>query len=78
MLNEEAIKKTIEEEVSPRLSLDGGGCELSKIDNNNVHVKLTGACGGCMYSTMTLQTIVEEILKSRYPEIENIINDTNA
>lgn len=60
-------------EVRPALQADGGGVELIDIKDGVVRVKLTGACGGCPMSTMTLKAGIERILKERVPEIKGVV-----
>ncbi|MFH1654424.1 MAG: NifU family protein [Pseudomonadota bacterium] len=73
-MDKEKVKKVLAEKVAPRLAADGGGVELVEIrDDNVVVVKLTGACGGCPFSTMTLKAVVEELLKAEIPEIEKVV-----
>ena len=70
----EAVKKIITENVAPKLAMDGGGCELIEIkDDNTVVVKLTGACGCCPFSQMTLKAGVEAELKRHFPEIKEVV-----
>jgi Fe-S cluster biogenesis protein NfuA len=58
------------EEIRPKLQVDGGDIELVDVSNGTVKVKLTGACGTCPMSTMTLKFTVEAMLKERIPEIK--------
>jgi len=37
-----------------------------------VKVKLTGACGGCPMSQMTLKVGVERVLKEQVPEVKKV------
>jgi Fe-S cluster biogenesis protein NfuA len=37
-----------------------------------VNVKLTGACGSCPFSTMTLKNGVEQAVKKAIPEIKSV------
>jgi Fe-S cluster biogenesis protein NfuA len=37
-----------------------------------VKVKLTGACGGCPMSQMTLKQGVERVLKEQVPEVKTV------
>ena len=60
----------------PMLQADGGDMEFVNIDENyNVHLNLTGACGGCPMALMTLKMGVERYLKDACPEINEIIQD---
>ncbi|MCE1168442.1 MAG: NifU family protein, partial [Sphingobacteriia bacterium] len=37
-----------------------------------VNVRLTGACGACPFSTMTLKNGVEQAVKKAIPEIKSV------
>ncbi len=52
---------------------DGGGVELVEVKDGVVKVKLTGACGGCPMSQMTLKMGIERSLKSEIPEIKEVV-----
>jgi Fe-S cluster biogenesis protein NfuA len=62
---------------SLRMSLqaDGGDVELVDVieDEGIVKVKLTGACGSCPMSQMTLQMGIERILKQQLPEVKRVV-----
>jgi Fe-S cluster biogenesis protein NfuA len=74
-MNREAIEKVINEKIRPALAADGGGIELINVnDDNSVEVKLTGACGTCPFSQMTLKAGVETALKEEFPEIKEVIS----
>jgi Fe-S cluster biogenesis protein NfuA len=62
------------EEVRPALQMDGGDVELVGVDAGIVRVRLLGACGGCPMATMTLVGFVEERLKTRVPEVHQVVN----
>ncbi len=70
----EKVEKALEK-VRPMLAADGGGVELVEVDEANgiVKVKLTGACGGCPMSQMTLQAGVEKTIKQEVPEVKKVI-----
>jgi len=38
-----------------------------------VKVKLTGACGGCPMSQMTLKMGIEKLLKQEVPEVKEVV-----
>ena len=40
--------------------------------NGIVKVRLTGACGGCPFATMTLKNGIEEALKQEVPEVKEV------
>jgi Fe-S cluster biogenesis protein NfuA len=64
---EEVLKK-----IRPNLQADGGDVELVDVVDGVVKVRLTGACGTCPMSTMTLKMGVERILKEQIPEIKSV------
>ena len=65
---QEALNK-----VRPSLLADGGDVELVDVDENGlVKVKLTGACGGCPMSQMTLKMGIEKVLKQNVPEVTRV------
>lgn len=69
----ERIEKILREDVGPFLTREGGGVELVEVTEDNiVKVRLTGACGGCPLSQMTLRGMVEKTLKSKIPEIKSV------
>lgn len=65
---EEALNK-----VRPSLQADGGDVQLVDVDADGVvKVKLTGACGGCPMSQMTLKMGIEKILRQNVPEVSRV------
>mgnify|MGYP005862829495 CR=1 FL=1 len=66
------VEKALQE-VRPMLAADGGNVELVDVtDDNVVKVRLTGACGSCPMSTMTLKMGIEKHLKETLPEIAEV------
>ncbi|MDW7645661.1 MAG: NifU family protein [Desulfuromonadales bacterium] len=60
--------------VRPALQADGGDVELVDVTEDGVvSVKLTGACGSCPMSTMTLKMGIEKTLKERIPEVKSVV-----
>jgi Fe-S cluster biogenesis protein NfuA len=72
------LKEKIEDalkEVRPMLEADGGNIELVSVtEEGKVTVRLTGACGHCPMSQMTLKMGVERMLKKRVPEIKEVLS----
>lgn len=69
----EKIEKALEK-VRPMLAADGGNVELVEVTNDGVvKLKLTGTCGCCPMSQMTLKTGIERILRQEVPEIKEVI-----
>ncbi|ABD13823.1 hypothetical protein ThrDRAFT_00205 [Frankia casuarinae] len=69
----------IMEEIRPFLRGDGGDAEVVATLAGNgepgtaeVHLRLTGACGGCSSATATLTGVIESRLKEALPEIGRV------
>ncbi|MCK5551843.1 MAG: NifU family protein [Deltaproteobacteria bacterium] len=67
----ENVEKALQK-IRPSLQADGGDIELIDIQDGVVKVKLTGACGGCPMSQMTLKMGVERVLKEAVPEVKGV------
>ncbi|HVO39587.1 MAG TPA: NifU family protein [Spirochaetia bacterium] len=60
-------------EIRPMLQADGGDVELVDVtDDGVVKVRLTGACGGCPMSQITLSRGIESRLKAAIPEVARV------
>jgi Fe-S cluster biogenesis protein NfuA len=59
--------------IRPSLQADGGDVELVDVNNGTVKVKLTGACGHCPMSTLTLKMGIERILKKEVPGVKEVV-----
>jgi Fe-S cluster biogenesis protein NfuA len=63
------------DKVRPFLQADGGDVELVEVTPEGVvKVRLTGACGGCPMSQMTLKHGVEKVLREEIPEIKEVVS----
>ena len=61
--------------IRPFLQADGGDVELVDVTPEGVvKVRLTGACGGCPMSQMTLKHGVEKVLREEIPEIKEVVS----
>lgn len=67
----EDVEKALQK-IRPALQADGGDIELVDVADGVVKVKLTGACGGCPMSQMTLKQGVERVLKEQVPEVKTV------
>lgn len=66
---EQALNK-----IRPSLQADGGDVELVDVVDGTVKVRLTGACGGCPMSQMTLKMGIERVLKKEVPEVKEVVS----
>lgn len=60
------------DKVRVSLKAEGGDIELLDVRNDIVYVKLTGACGTCPMSTLTMKSLVETSIKNEIPEIKAV------
>ena len=69
----EEVEKALDK-VRPALQADGGDIELVNVGEDGiVQVRLTGACGGCPMSQMTLKMGVEKTLKQMVPQVKSVV-----
>lgn len=69
----EKVERALDK-IRPMLQADGGNVELIDVaEGGIVRVRLTGACGSCPMSQMTLKMGIERELKKAVPEIKEVI-----
>jgi len=74
-INEELEKKVknVLEQIRPYLQADGGDVEFVELsDDHIVSVRLTGMCGNCPHSQMTLKNGIETAMIRAVPEIKGV------
>jgi len=65
--------KNVLEQIRPYLQSDGGDIKyVGLTEDNVVNVELTGACGSCPYSIITLKNGVETAIKKAIPAIKAV------
>lgn len=70
----EQVEKALEK-IRPALQRDGGGVELVDVGEDGiVKVKLTGACGGCPMSQITLKQGIERVLMKEVPSVKEVVS----
>ena len=70
---EDQVKAALEN-VRPTLQADGGDVEfVSLAEDGTVSVKLTGACGNCPMSQMTLKMGIENYLLKEVPGVSAVV-----
>ena len=61
-------------DIRPHLKVDGGDIEVVDVtDEFTVKVKWLGNCINCSMSAMTMRAGVEQTIKAKFPEIQNVI-----
>lgn len=67
------VEKALEK-IRPVLAADGGNVDLVEVtDDGIVKLKLTGTCGCCPMSQMTLKNGIEKMLKEEVPEVKEVV-----
>lgn len=62
------------DEIRPHLAADGGNVEVIDItDKEEVHIKWMGNCDGCSMSMFTLRAGIEQVIKSKFPEVSSVV-----
>jgi len=70
----EQVEKALEK-IRPALQRDGGDVELIDVGEDGiVKVKLTGACGGCPMSQITLKQGIERVLKQEVASVKEVVS----
>lgn len=60
--------------IRPYLQSDGGDVKLINItDDGVVQLELTGACGDCSMSHMTMKAGIEQAILKAAPEISRVV-----
>ena len=67
------IIQTVLAQLRPAIQGHGGDIEFAKYEHNIVYVKFHGTCVHCPISMMTLKLGVEEALKEKLPDIQEVI-----
>ena len=66
------VQDTIEA-IRESLKSHGGDVELvGTDDDNNVNLRLQGACQGCPGAAMTMKAGIERILREKVPEVKEV------
>ncbi len=67
------IEKAIQD-IRPYLQADGGDVELVDVSSDGVvKVRLTGACGGCPMSQITLTQGVERAIMKKVTGVQKVV-----
>lgn len=70
----EQVEKALEK-IRPALQRDGGDVELVEVGEDGiVKVRLTGACGGCPMSAITLKQGIERVLKQEVASVKEVVS----
>ncbi|MEQ1500995.1 MAG: NifU family protein [Myxococcota bacterium] len=73
LLTRAQVEALFEDMVRPALQSDGGDLELVKVEQNDVYVRLVGACQTCPSSIVTMQMGIERLLQEEFPQFGRLI-----
>lgn len=59
-------------EIKPQIQAHGGDVEIVKIKNGQLTLKILGACLGCPGAAMTFGSGMEELIRSKVPEVKKV------
>jgi Fe-S cluster biogenesis protein NfuA len=71
MVERQQVEKVMEK-IRVGLKSEGGDIQLIEVKDDIVYVKLTGACGTCPMSSLTLKNWVETTMKNEIPEVKAV------
>ena len=66
--------EAILDKLRPMLMMDGGNIGLVDVKDDEVQVRLVGACGMCPSSTMTMKMGLERAIREELPEIKRVVS----
>ncbi len=66
---DDEIRFLLDEFVRPAVEQDGGAIDFMAYKDKKVYVQMKGSCSGCPSSTATLKGGIENLLKSKLPEV---------
>ena len=70
---DDQIRILLDEFVRPAVEQDGGAIDFRAFIDGKVFVELKGACNGCPSSMDTLKGGIENLLKSKLEEVEEVV-----
>lgn len=73
LLTFDAVQAVLEDMVRPALQSDGGDIELLEVKDQDVYVRLVGACSTCPSSIVTMKMGVERLLMEEFPQLRSLI-----
>lgn len=75
---EKQIIEILKEKVDPVLAEHYGGAVLTKIEDGNVYVKLTGSCATCPSAQDTIETVVKAAILNNVEGVKDVILDNSV
>jgi Fe-S cluster biogenesis protein NfuA len=71
------VEKILTSRINPGVSTHGGRVELVEVKGTEIYLRFAGGCQGCGAANVTLKQGIEKAIRSRIPEITNVIDITD-
>jgi Fe-S cluster biogenesis protein NfuA len=71
------VQQILASRVNPGVATHGGQVELVDVKGTAVYLRLSGGCQGCGAANVTLKQGIEKAIKSRIPEVTDVIDVTD-
>lgn len=68
----EDIEKLLDEKVRPGLALHGGNISIEEYKAGVLYVRLLGNCSGCLSADSTMEELVQNEVRSAFPDIKEV------
>jgi Fe-S cluster biogenesis protein NfuA len=66
------IIELLDEQIRPAVAKDGGDIVFDRFESGVVYLGLKGSCAGCPSSMATLKMGIEQYLRERIPEVQEV------
>lgn len=76
-MNKEQIQDYVDEDINPSLSMHNGYLRIISVTDGIVEIELSGGCQGCASAENTIKMAVENLMKIRFPDINEVIDITD-
>jgi Fe-S cluster biogenesis protein NfuA len=67
------IERICREILAPLIRADGGEMHLVKLEGDDVHIHLSGACAGCPGAAVTSDQVILPALRSASPKVRVVL-----
>jgi Fe-S cluster biogenesis protein NfuA len=69
----EQIERICTEILAPLVRTDGGEMYLVRLDGDDVHIHLSGACAGCPGASLTGDKVILPALRTASPKVRVVL-----
>ena len=67
------IAKICRQVLAPLVKTDGGEMFLVRVEGDDVHIHLTGACAGCPGASLTSEKVFLPALRAAVPKVRVVV-----